>query len=778
MSISPVRPLAFLLCLLLLASPALAVLSQSTLKIFAVTDDGKGLSADLTLYTEAGTGKVWSSVNPLVGTSTQNAERMALALAKKYSDKTNQFDYKFQITSNASIVDGPSAGAATSLLLISALTDRVIPKEVGLTGTISSDGSVGAVGGVFEKAQEASRIGIKLFMVPRGEAKQVVKLPNGVQSVNLAEYAPANWGMKVVEISDIDQVISYAYSDISKIDVNQQIKQTQDNFIPRSIAYSPQTAPLATITKKYVDESKRLVNDAKTALNTTTLTDRSLIDIMLDSMNESERVIERAGQLFDQNFLYSSANFSFLAKINALLIKDIAQNPSLLNDTSVAFHSRIKELQSEIEQIKPSIDSGLISENLDWQISAQERLAWAQNNADQLENTQTIVIPTDIQSGTDYNPQLERLRDYEFAVSWKDVASDLSRDLGQGRKLSTDHKTLDDYIQKNLADTENRLNMLKGEDVSDIQRRFESAQAEQKNGWVLAAATDAVGASYLAQADLWSKDKNLSELKTELETKVKQLDANLSLSPQPFSWARIYLDHARYFLQGVNYYIDKNDNASATDMAKSGVAIAYLAQASFESSVQLYAYYDSLPPTLYDFQPAPLPQTTDTPFANNASPPNPLQNYLLVVAIIAIVISWIIIFMLWWQKRSQTVPLSGNLNYTKELATIDSRLSDLDKKLASGKISQNEYGRQKSDLLSKKHDDEQQARETSRETLETDELRARVRALESEITMIRKDYKKGLILKTDYVETVESTRNQLKKTETQLKAKKKTTTKK
>jgi uncharacterized protein len=764
------RPIAFLLCLLLLASPAFAVLSESSLKIFAVTDDGKGLSADLSLFTEPGTGKVWSSVTPLVGTATQNAERTALELAKKYSNQTSQYDYKFQITSNASIVDGPSAGAATSLLLISALSDRVIPKDVGLTGTISADGSVGAVGGVYEKAMEASRIGIKLFMVPKGEAKQVVKLENGVQSINLVEYAPKNWGMKVVEVSTIDQVRAYAFSDISKIDVNQQIQTTQDDFIPAPIAYSPQAAPLAAITQKYVKESKQLVNDAKTALNTTTLSDHALIDIMLDSMNESERVIERAGTLFDQNFLYSSANFSFLAKVNALLIKDIAQTPSLLNDNSIAFHSRIKDLQSELDGLKPSVDSGLLSENLDWQISAQERLAWARHNVDLLENTQTIIIddPNSPQDGSGYDAQLSRLRDYEFAVAWKDVSQDLAQDLGKGRRMSADHGPIDAYIERNLIDAENYLTLLDGADVSDIERRFESAQQEQKDGWILAAATDASAAAALGKADVWSRDKSLADLKTELETRVRELDQNLAASEKPFSWTRIYLDHARYFLQGVNFYLDKNENAAAAEMARSGVAIAYLARSSFESASELYVYYDSLDPMLYDFQ---SPARLVGPGTGAASA-TPLSTYLLVVAVIAIIISWAIIFLL-WQNRNQAQGLGGAVAYTKELSAIDSRLVDLERRLAAGTLSQNEYVRQKSDLLSKKRADEERRQQASRETVETDELRARIRALESEIAMLRRDYKKGLILKTDYVDTAETAADELAKTRTRLKAKRK-----
>ncbi|MBS3060974.1 MAG: hypothetical protein J4215_00145 [Candidatus Diapherotrites archaeon] len=748
-----------------------AVLEQNSLKIFAITDDGQGLSADLTLDVETGNGKIWTSVTPLVGTSTQNAERTAVELAKKYSSRVGQFDYKFEISSSASIVDGPSAGAATAFLVISSLNDKPISKDVGLTGTINTDGTVGPVGGVFEKAREANRIGIKLFMIPRGEAKQVVKLPDGVKSINLVEYAPREWGMKVVEVQNIDQIIQYASSDISKIDVNQQIEQTLADFLPSPIAYSPQTQPLADITQKYLSESKTLVSEAKNALNTTTLTDRQLIDIMLDSMNESERVMERASNLFDQNFLYSSANYSFLAKVNALLIKDIAQNPSLLNESSVLFHSKLVELQKELDQLKPSVDSGLISENIDWQISAQQRLAWSQNGLDKLVNNQTIIIGPTPGAESDYTVQVDRLNDYEFAIAWKDVAMDLSQDLKKGRKSNGDATQLNEYIQTSLIAAENGLTQLNDEDFEDIRRRFESAQQEQKNGWVLAAATDAAAASYLAQAELFSRDKNVSVLKAELQRRITELDTNLSKTNRPYSWTYIYLDHARFFLQGVNYYVDHNQTSAALSMAKSGISIVYLASSSFESSNQLYDFYDSLPEQMYDFQPVPSRIETTVPGTGIN-----LNDYLLFLAVIIVILSWVVIAVL-LQKHSKARQDPWMTSTQDPERSAQKQVQDLDQKLSDGKISIEQYRAQKESIEEKKKAVEELQKRESREVVEADELKARVKALESEIKLLRKDYGRGLILTPDYVDSVETTRQQLEKTENQLKAKKKTVTK-
>ena len=71
--------------LLAFSAQVLAVVESSQMKIFAVTTEGKGLSADLKLSIQPGSGRVWSSVAPLVGTTTQNAEIVAVELAKKYN---------------------------------------------------------------------------------------------------------------------------------------------------------------------------------------------------------------------------------------------------------------------------------------------------------------------------------------------------------------------------------------------------------------------------------------------------------------------------------------------------------------------------------------------------------------------------------------------------------------------------------------------------------------------------------------------------------------------
>lgn len=65
-------------------------------------------------------------------------------------------------------VDGPSAGALTTVGVLAALRgDKVLP-DVAMTGTINPDGTIGPVGGVPHKIDGAAAAGIRLVLIPYG----------------------------------------------------------------------------------------------------------------------------------------------------------------------------------------------------------------------------------------------------------------------------------------------------------------------------------------------------------------------------------------------------------------------------------------------------------------------------------------------------------------------------------------------------------------------------------------------------------------------------------
>jgi len=248
---------AFILILsILIISYGYAISSSGNTKIFAITSDNIGLVADLYLYTIPGNGEVaFITSNSLVGKDTQTTGNFAMDIAEQQSKtKRGNYSYIFDIKADASEVDGPSAGAAMTLLAYSLLTEKKLNPEIGITGTIRTDGSIGAVGGVGYKAQAAKEKGIKLLMIPQGTANAEVNENDEKKLVNLLSYGPETLGIKIVEVVTIEDVIKYAYMNINEIVVDTNNAQYQ--FIPEEIKNKKILAPMREISANYITQAK------------------------------------------------------------------------------------------------------------------------------------------------------------------------------------------------------------------------------------------------------------------------------------------------------------------------------------------------------------------------------------------------------------------------------------------------------------------------------------------------------------------------------------------
>jgi ATP-dependent Lon protease len=96
-------------------------------------------------------------------------------------DMFEKTDVHIHLPEGAVPKDGPSAGAALAVALISAFTGRPIRRDVSLTGEITLRGRVLPVGGVREKALAARRAGIKTFILPRKNERDLADIPKNLR---------------------------------------------------------------------------------------------------------------------------------------------------------------------------------------------------------------------------------------------------------------------------------------------------------------------------------------------------------------------------------------------------------------------------------------------------------------------------------------------------------------------------------------------------------------------------------------------------------------------
>lgn len=575
--------LLFLFSISLLPS-AFAYTPLDSMKVFAVTNNGNGLAADLILEIEPGDGTVWSSLDTLVGTTTQSAERTSINVASTYVEDTSSYDYKFRISSQASLVDGPSAGAAMTLLVISMLQDNNVPDNVAITGTITSDGFVGPVGGIYEKAKEASNIGIELFLIPDGEARQIVNIDGKIQTINIIDYAWNEWDLKVVEVENIDDVLDFAFSDVQDLDVNAIKSETEiPDFTPQPVNDSNSIAVMKNITNKYIRGTRADIENAKNSLSGSILDDPELIDILLASLNNAEDSLKETELLAENNYLYSAANYAFLAGVNANLVKDIADNPSIATSNSTLFKSKIEALDSEITDFEKKLSEKIPVENIEWHIAAKQRLTYAKikvQELKQLNGIDTDEQVTVVSTQGKYDEVLLQIQDYEFAKGWLNVARDFHEVSSSSSNYISNEPVFTDSLDEFLVQTENGLTLLDDIDTSDILRRLDAAKSEKQRQWYLAAITDSASALALTNAEItWKnyEDESLDDLMLIVENQINAIDLNMQSNNYKYAWPKLYLDHSNYYLSLSKYYKDEGQPTKARSVLRNAIALYSLA---------------------------------------------------------------------------------------------------------------------------------------------------------------------------------------------------------
>jgi ATP-dependent Lon protease len=78
--------------------------------------------------------------------------------------------------------DGPSAGLAFVVGIVSALTGRPVKPACAMTGEVSLFGEVTGVGGLPHKIKAAVKAGRKLVLVPAENAREIAQVPDEVLS--------------------------------------------------------------------------------------------------------------------------------------------------------------------------------------------------------------------------------------------------------------------------------------------------------------------------------------------------------------------------------------------------------------------------------------------------------------------------------------------------------------------------------------------------------------------------------------------------------------------
>lgn len=186
----------------------------------------QGIVMKITVDIRDGSGLVLVNTAIPTGVDFQTSAKTAVLVAQKITNvDLSKKDVIFSISSDNNqelqAVDGGSAGGAMTVLLLSEILGKSLNDKVLMTGTIIDDGTIGEIGGVAEKADAAGKFGARIFLVPQGQAIVEVqscdeKTEGGftyrsctAQEKPLSTITEKQYGMKVIEVNNIEQALSY-----------------------------------------------------------------------------------------------------------------------------------------------------------------------------------------------------------------------------------------------------------------------------------------------------------------------------------------------------------------------------------------------------------------------------------------------------------------------------------------------------------------------------------------------------------------------------------------
>jgi len=134
--------------------------------------------------------------------SVQAAESYVKSRAARYGIKPSLFekrDMHVHVPEGSTPKDGPSAGVAMIVAVVSVLTGIPVHKDIAMTGEITLRGRVLPIGGLKEKLLAALRGGLKKVLIPSENEKDLAEIPDNVKK-----------GLQIIPVSTVDELLKQA----------------------------------------------------------------------------------------------------------------------------------------------------------------------------------------------------------------------------------------------------------------------------------------------------------------------------------------------------------------------------------------------------------------------------------------------------------------------------------------------------------------------------------------------------------------------------------------
>jgi ATP-dependent Lon protease len=160
----------------------------------------------LTIETAIVPGKGKATRTGQLGDVMQESIEAAMTVVRSRSDMLGikadfykEHDFHIHVPEGATPKDGPSAGGAMCVSIVSALTGIPVRANVAMTGEITLRGEILPIGGLKEKLLAALRGGIKIVLIPKENERDLREIPDNIKEK--LDIRPVKWIDEIFEVA-------------------------------------------------------------------------------------------------------------------------------------------------------------------------------------------------------------------------------------------------------------------------------------------------------------------------------------------------------------------------------------------------------------------------------------------------------------------------------------------------------------------------------------------------------------------------------------------------
>lgn len=309
-----------------------------------------GQLTNISVVVTHGTGAVKIIGPSQVANDTKQSAYYAAKYASSFLGLSfSNYNFTYDIHDINANVSGPSAGAAMTLIAISALSHKPLIQNFTITGTIMN-GSIGEIGGIYDKASAAQRNGMEFILVPA--------VPPSSQEAELYYLVQSRFGIPLVQVSNISQALPYAYG------VEPPNNKTNFTFYTNLTPNLLHEANLTCSNQCYESLFPGLVNFTfnitQQEINALTLPGFS------DARAQMQAILNQGVAIAAKGYLYTGADQSFLDYINAFYFAN--SGASIYGGLSI-----LSQINATCNSLSPP---QMTAQNYEWLLQGELRQLW------------------------------------------------------------------------------------------------------------------------------------------------------------------------------------------------------------------------------------------------------------------------------------------------------------------------------------------------------------------------------------------------------------------